>query len=37
MIEKLSQIKLLNEQAKRNDIFKEKLHALLREYLSWKN
>ena len=37
MIEKLETIVVLNEQAKQNDVFKEKLHQNLREYLSWKN
>jgi hypothetical protein len=37
MILKLDQIQNLNNQAKKNDIFKEKLHQTLRDYLSWKN
>ena len=37
MIQKLESIQYLNNQAKKNDIFKEKLHQTLREYLSWKN
>ena len=27
----------MNDQAKKNDTFKEKLHQTLRDYLSWKN
>ena len=27
----------MNNQAKKNDVYKEKLHQALREYLSWKN
>ena len=37
MIVKLDQIQTLNDQAKKNDQFKEKLHQTLRDYLSWKN
>ena len=37
MIVKLDQIQTLNNQAKKNDIYKEKLHQTLRDYLSWKN
>lgn len=37
MIVKLDQIQNLNDQAKKNDVFKEKLHQTLRDYLSWKN
>jgi len=37
MIAKLDQIQNLNDQAKKNDSFKEKLHQTLRDYLSWKN
>lgn len=37
MIGKLDQIQTLNNQAKKNDIYKEKLHQTLRDYLSWKN
>jgi len=34
---KLDAIQDLNNQAKKNDVYKEKLHQALREYLSWKN
>jgi len=37
MINKLDVILELNDQAKKNDVYKERLHQNLREYLSWKN